>query len=699
MRQLLSTALVACLVGALAGATASAVAQSPDPSDITVGDGEDWIVFQWDYPEKGLYLIMPDGSGLHRLAPDLPGEHIHPTWAPDGQRIAFTSRDPGDAIWIVNADGTEPELLYECKFPCVNAIAPDWSPDGGSIFFSTNEGPSGTFRLMRHDLASGTTSEVLSREREPTGEQARVSPDGRRVVYTRFDDLGTASGTPGSSAIFVADVAGGDERQLTDWEIHASHPDWGPDGTILFTTYDLSSSGGMDVPSDLYTIAPDGSELRRLTMLEEGVQRATQPRWTPDGTGVVFTLQEDPATIPDGFPNKNARRLAWISPDGEGMRYATAEPVFGTHPEMRPVPIETVGSSPTLPVLPVDWIATTDDSIFEGDGGHMGGDVLLDVALAPSGEAVIVGFDGARAVGDLRDGLMWWSASGDDWRKSSLPDALGARPRRVVATKDGFVAIGQRWHAVDDGSVPTASVWTSSDGIDWSGVTFEHAEFADVDSVDDRVAILGTSRNVLTVWTSRSGGPWEQVPIAEGSRGFLPAQLAVSADGVYLVRDRDTGLIYRSDDGIRFTPVDLPEGLEAGDEGRYMSALTRVADGFALVLGPVERRDEGMGMSTWLSPDGREWRRGEAAREFTDVRQLGFHRAAAVVYDDGSAAPTRHVRFLQADGTWCAVSTPIGGVYHGTMAWNENGDMLIGGSQVRHGDVVVWHATGVRCGE
>ena len=53
----------------------------------------------------------------------------------------FTSRDPGDAIWIVNADGTEPELLYECKFPCVNAIAPDWSPDGGSIYFSTNEGP------------------------------------------------------------------------------------------------------------------------------------------------------------------------------------------------------------------------------------------------------------------------------------------------------------------------------------------------------------------------------------------------------------------------------------------------------------------------------------------------------------------------------------------------------------------------------
>lgn len=697
MRQLLSMALVACL----AGATVSAVAQSPDPSDIAVGDGEDWIIFQWDYPDKGLYLIRPDGVGLHRLAPDLGGEHIQPTWSPDGQRIAFTNRNPSDAIWVVNADGTEPESLYECTSPCVNAIAPDWSPDGGSIFFSTNEGPSGTFRLMRYDLASGDISEILSREGEPTGEQARVSPDGSDVVYTRFDDVGTVSGTPGSSAIFVADVAAGDERQLTDWEIHASHPDWGPDGTILFATHDLSFSGGMDVASDLYTIAPDGSELRRLTTLEEGVQRATQPRWTPDGTGIVFALQEDPATIPDGFPNKNARRLAWIGADGEGMRYATVEPVFGTHPEMRPVPpIETVGSSPPLPVLPVDWIATTDDSIFEGDGGHMGGDVLLDVALAPSGEAVIVGFDGYRNVGlhDLREGLIWSSASDGAWRKSSLPDALGARPRRVAATEEGFIAIGERWHAVNDAD-PTASVWTSSDGTDWSELALEGAVFDDVDSVDDTVAILGTLRNVRTVWTSRSGGPWEAAAIAAGNRGFVPDQLAVSADGVYLVRDRDTGVVSRSDDGIRFTSVDLPEGLEAGDEGRYVSALTRVADGFALVLGPVEGQDEDMSVSTWLSSDGREWRRADVARGFRDGRQLGFHRAAAVVHDDGSAAPTRHVRYLQADGTWCAVSTPTGGIYDGTMAWNDNGDVLIAGSQVRHGDVVVWHATGVRCGE
>ena len=94
----------------------------------------------------------------------------------------------------------------------------------------------------------------------------------------------------------------------------------------------------MDVTSDLYTIAPDGNELRRLTTLDEAVQRATQPRWTPDGSGLTFTLQEDPSTIPPDAPNKYARRLAWIGSDGAGLRYVTPDGTFGTHQEMRPLP-------------------------------------------------------------------------------------------------------------------------------------------------------------------------------------------------------------------------------------------------------------------------------------------------------------------------------------------------------------------------
>jgi hypothetical protein len=129
--------------------------------------------------------------------------------------------------------------------------------------------------------------------------------------------------------------------------------------------------------------------------------------------------------------------------------------------------------------------------------------------------------------------------------------------------------------------------------------------------------------------------------------------------------------------------------------------LTRVADGFALALGPVDGRYEDSGVRTWLSTDGREWRRSDAAPGLTGERQLGFHRTAALVVDDRSDpesdTPSTHLGFLQADGTWCSVS-PVGGdFYMGTMAWNEKGDALIAGSRVRHGAPVIWQATGVRC--
>ena len=82
---------------AIAAVTLSAVALAqsplPDPSDTVVRDGEEWIAYQWSYPEPGIYLIRPDGTGHHRLAGDLGGEQLMPTWSPDGRRIAFTNRD------------------------------------------------------------------------------------------------------------------------------------------------------------------------------------------------------------------------------------------------------------------------------------------------------------------------------------------------------------------------------------------------------------------------------------------------------------------------------------------------------------------------------------------------------------------------------------------------------------------------------
>ena len=190
------------------------------------------------------------------------------------------------------------------------------------------DGPPTTFGVGRLDIASGTVSDVLVREDGMTVVQPRLSPDGSQVAYTRWDEI---DDPPTGSAIFVSDLAGGEERQLTEWDLWAAYPDWGPDGTIVFTTYDLGAFQEGTEPANLYTIAPDGSDFRQLTTFGANDTRATQPRWTPDGTGITFTRV-------DG-PGMGTRRMAWIGSDGQGMRFLTPGPgAQGAHPELRPVP-------------------------------------------------------------------------------------------------------------------------------------------------------------------------------------------------------------------------------------------------------------------------------------------------------------------------------------------------------------------------
>lgn len=53
-----------------------------------------------------IYLMDADGSNLVRLTDD-PADDDHPTWSPDGSRLAFVSWRTGNAeIWIMNLDGS-----------------------------------------------------------------------------------------------------------------------------------------------------------------------------------------------------------------------------------------------------------------------------------------------------------------------------------------------------------------------------------------------------------------------------------------------------------------------------------------------------------------------------------------------------------------------------------------------------------------
>jgi Tol biopolymer transport system component len=311
----------------------STISTAPSASANAVASGEEWISFQWAGSDEAdaIILIRPDGTGRHQLVPDLAGKESHPDWSPDGQHIAFVHSTPSDRseLWVVDADGTDARMVASCDLPCNTFNYPDWAPDGGAIYYGFDSdaqpnAPPTTFGVGRYDIVTGTNSTVLTRKDGMTAEQPRISPDGKQVVYDRAPLDGT-----GGLALYVADLVGGPERRLTDPSLYASHPDWAGE-RIIFNTYDLGFFQDTTEAANLYSVAADGSDLRKLTAYGRNDTRATQPRVSPDGTTITYTQVDGPGW--------GTRRMAAVDLDGANRRWLTPEPLEATHPQLRPIP-------------------------------------------------------------------------------------------------------------------------------------------------------------------------------------------------------------------------------------------------------------------------------------------------------------------------------------------------------------------------
>jgi Tol biopolymer transport system component len=128
-----------------------------------------------------------------------------------------------------------------------------------------------------------------------------------------------------SSQVYVADADGAHARRLPPCRTPkcAGHwePAWSPDGTRLAVPTDIGAPPGQ---SELYTVRPDGTGLRRLTAFGSNGPRATQPRWTPDGTAILYTR-----TTQSGLP----RQIYAITRDGRtDAPVATARASTRTRP-------------------------------------------------------------------------------------------------------------------------------------------------------------------------------------------------------------------------------------------------------------------------------------------------------------------------------------------------------------------------------
>ena len=241
-----------------------------------------------------------------------PYDHYHPSWSPDGRRIAFdryyrdeSGRYHGGHLFVINVDARELMQLTDGDSWDGH---PAWSLDSQRIWFQSDR--SGEEALHWIPAEGGEAVKAASLG---TGGAVAVSPDGRSAAYYSDKD--------GDSEIYIVDLESSEETKLTDNEHPDYNPRWHPDGrSITFHSVvdgegvpmvmqtdgqgarRLTDGPGEDVVyspdgsqiafnsdrdggSNVYTMDADGSNVRQVTNTDG---RNFSPSWSPDGKSVAF---------------------------------------------------------------------------------------------------------------------------------------------------------------------------------------------------------------------------------------------------------------------------------------------------------------------------------------------------------------------------------------------------------------------------
>ena len=142
-----------------------------------------------------------------------------------------------DHVFVVSADGGSPRQITTGEFDDLGPVS--WTPDGGALVFGSRRGKawereayrSGVYRVS---VAGGEATRLTTQEGPTTS--AAISPDGRLIAFTGFDDAKKRGYE--NRRLYVMDADGKNLRTLAGGlDRSLDHPTWSPDGRALYADY------------------------------------------------------------------------------------------------------------------------------------------------------------------------------------------------------------------------------------------------------------------------------------------------------------------------------------------------------------------------------------------------------------------------------------------------------------------------------
>lgn len=264
-----------------------------------------------------LVLTLPGVGGCGGEPADAPAtrasDHVATTGteAPAGV-IAYQTSE--GTLRLLRSDGSDDRDIAD-DVPGEH-LQPDWSPDEKRLVFTSRTGIDTLFEAD----ADGRNAHRLIECIYPCigDESAAYSPDGRRLVFVRL--LGPVrGGRPADCGLWILELRTKKVRQLTSHpkcQDREAYPRWSPDGSTLVFLRDSYAESYAGIRANaIFTMSADGGEQRQLTAWKV---TAGSPDWSPDGRLIVFS------TYPLGFhPDAKVSNIYTMRPDGTDVRQLT----------------------------------------------------------------------------------------------------------------------------------------------------------------------------------------------------------------------------------------------------------------------------------------------------------------------------------------------------------------------------------------